>query len=144
MSSSGYAAALRLEFKPSRLRRQWLWLVHLAAALTLPLLPTPGMAAAIAGLLLLSLYHTRRTPVITLLWDSAGRWTWYEDGVEVDAVLAGRAFIQPWLVVLPLRRADAGRVRPIAVFPDMLTADTFRHLRVRLRSATQVDAAPEP
>lgn len=135
MSSNAYAAALRLDLRPSRLRRNWRRLAHLAAAATLPMLQSPWLVAGVAVALLFSLYRSRGEPEVSLLWDSDGRWTVHESATETDAMLAGAAFIQPWLVVLPLRRADSGRIQRIAVFPDMLPARDFRRLRVRLRRA---------
>lgn len=140
MSSNAYAAALRLDLAPSRLRRNWRRLAHLAAAATLPLLQSTGLAVVVASVVLFSLYRSRRAPEIGLLWDSDDRWTLYETAAATDAMLAGAAFIQPWLVILPLRRADSGRVQRIAIFPDMLPARDFRRLRVRLRRANGTDS----
>lgn len=142
MSSNAYAAALRLDLSPSRRRRQWRWLAHLAVAATLPMLQHIGWVAIVAAVLLFSLYRSRRTHDPGLLWDSDGRWTLYEHAMETEAELAGAAFSQPWLVILPLRRADGGRVQRIAIFPDMLPAREFRRLRVRLRAANGAAAAP--
>lgn len=140
MSYNASVTALRLELRPSRLRRNWRWATHIAAASTVPMLQSPGLIAAVVVALLLSLYCSRSGPAITLLWDSAGRWTLYRDDSETDATLDGSAFIQPWLVILPLRRADTGRMHRLAIFPDMLSAQDFRRLRVRLRRATGADA----
>jgi hypothetical protein len=134
MSSNAYAAALRLELKPSRQHRWWRWLTHLAVATTLPMLQSPWLITAVAAVLLLSLYRSRTAPDITLLWHSDGRWTLFENGDETAVTLAESAFIQPWLVILPLRIGSQRRVQRIAIFQDMLPAQDFRRLRVRLRS----------
>ena len=141
MSSNAYAAALRLELAPSRRRRQWRWLTHAVASATLPLLQSSWLIAAVACLLLYSLHRSRHDPALVLLWDSDGRWTLYEGTAATDATLAATAFAQPWLVILPLRRADNGRVQRIAIFPDMLPARDFRRLRVCLRGANETAAA---
>ena len=141
MSSNAYAAALRLELAPSRRRRQWRWLTHAVVAATLPLLQSYWLIAAVACLLLYSLHRSRHDPALVLLWDSDGRWTLYEGTAATDATLAATAFAQPWLVILPLHRADNGRVQRIAIFPDMLPARDFRRLRVRLRGANETTAA---
>ncbi|MBI5041670.1 MAG: hypothetical protein HZB57_10885 [Gammaproteobacteria bacterium] len=134
MSSNAYAAALRLELKPSRQRRYWRWLTHAAVASTLPMLQSIWLIAAVTGVLLLSLYRSRTEPAITLLWHSDGRWTMFEGGGEIAVALAESTFIQPWLVILPLRVDTQRRVRRIAIFSDMLPEQEFRRLRVRLRS----------
>ena len=134
MSSNVYAAALRLELKPSRQRRYWRWLTHLIVVATLPMLQSFWLIPAVAALVLLSLYRSPTEPAITLLWHSDGRWSFFKEGVEVAATLAEAAFIQPWLVILPLRIGSQRRVQRIAIFPDMLPAQDFRRLRVRLRS----------
>lgn len=134
MSSNASAAALRLEFKPSRQRCYWRWLTHLLVLTTLPMLQSPWLIAAVVIVLLLSLYRSHIEPVITLLWHSDGHWTLFENGGEMAVTLAEAAFIQPWLVILPLRVDTQRRVRRIAIFPDMLPAREFRRLRVRLRS----------
>lgn len=133
MSSNAFAAALQLEFKPSRQSCYWRWLTHGAAAATLTLLQSPWLIAAVAGMLMLSLYRSRTQQTITLLWHSDGRWTWYEGGCESEAMLAETPFVQPWLVILPLRVDGLRRIRHVAVFPDMLPAQAFRRLSVRLR-----------
>ncbi len=145
MSSNAYAAALRLELKPSRQCRWWRWLTHLAVAATLSMLQSPWLIVAVAVVLLLSLYRSRIEPAITLLWHGDGHWTMFEDGVETAVTLAESAFIQPWLVILPLRVDTQRRVQRIVIFPDMLPEQDFRRLRVRLRSRHEVlDTAVSP
>ena len=134
MSSNAYAAALRLELKPSRQRRYWRWLTHLTVAATLPMLQSPWLVAAVVVILLLSLSRSRTEPAITLLWHGDGRWTLFEAGSKMAVSLAEPPFIQPWLVILPLRVDALRHARRITVFPDMLPAQDFRRLRVRLRS----------
>ncbi len=134
MSFNTYAAALRLELKPSRQRRVWRLLSHLTIVATLPRLQSFWLGAAVAVVVLLSLYRSTTEPDITLLWHSDGRWTMFENGDETAVTLAESAFIQPWLVILPLHVDARHHVRRIAIFPDMLSTQEFRRLRVRLRS----------
>lgn len=133
MSSRESAAPLRLEFQPSRLRRQWRALTHLAALVCLPLLQSSWLAAAIFGVIAFSWHASRCEPALTLLWHGDGRWSLFEDGREFGVALAGAPFVQVWLVLLPLRVEGRRRMRRIAVFPDQLPATEFRRLRVRLR-----------
>lgn len=141
MSSNTYAAPLRLEFAPSRRRVLWRRLTHGAAAATLPILPSPWLAVAVAALVLLSWYRSRAEPALTLLAHAEGQWTLFEADRVSEAVCAGAPFVQPWLIILPLRIGGRRRVRRIAVFPDMLPAREFRRLRVRL--ATEHGRGPE-
>jgi len=82
---------------------------------------------------MLSLYRTRTASPLTLLWRSDDQWTLYENGIAVSAQLEGIAFVQTWLVILPLRPINSRRLRHIPLFPDELPEPAFRRLRVRLR-----------
>jgi len=109
------------------------------------MLQSPWLIVAVAVVLLLSLYRSHIEPAITLLWHGDGHWTMFEDGVETAVTLAESAFIQPWLVILPLRVDTQRRVQRIVIFPDMLPEQDFRRLRVRLRSRHEVlDTAVSP
>ena len=46
--------------------------------------------------------------------------------------LAPRAFVMPWLVIVYYRQG--ARQHSLFILPDMLPADTFRRLRVRLKT----------
>lgn len=135
MSSRESVAPLRLELRPSRRRRQWRRLTHLAALACLSLLQSFWLAAAVSGILALSWSSSRREPTFALLWHDDGRWSLFADGHESAATLAAAPFVQTWLVILTLRVEGQRRVRRIAVFPDNLPEQDFRRLRVRLRHA---------
>lgn len=141
MLSNAFAAPLRLELKPSFQRRCWRWFSHLAVLATLPLLQSIWLMIATAALILLSLYRTRSEPKLVLLWHADGHWTLFDNGNAAPASLTGTAFVQPWLVVLPLRVGESAVLRHIPVFPDMLSVETFRRLRVGLRTG-RGDNAP--
>lgn len=141
MSFNVFAAPLRFDLKPARQRRAWRWLTHLAALTTLPLLQSPWLIAVVVAAVLVSLYHTRSASQLILLWSSDDHWTLFEDGKGVTARLAGSAFVQIWLVILPLRLDDSGILRHIAVFPDEVPEKIFRRLRVRLRTCQSNEAA---
>lgn len=134
MLSNAFAAPLRLELKPSYQRRYWRWFTHLVVLATLPLLQSVWLMAGIAALILLSLYRTRTESKLVLLWHADGHWTLFEDGTASPASLTGTAFVQSWLVILPLSVGSSAALRYIPVFPDMLSAETFRRLRVGLRT----------
>lgn len=133
MPTPSSAAALRLELKPSRQRRGWRRLTHVAALAGVPLLQSPWLIAAVLAAVAASWCRSHAEQKITLLWDSDGGWKLFDDGGESEATLASVPFVQPWLVILPLRMDGRNRVRYVAIFPDMLPAQEFRRLRVRLR-----------
>jgi hypothetical protein len=138
MSSNVFAAPLRLDVKPARRRRVWRWASHLAVFTTLPLLQSPWLMAVVLACLMLNLYRTRTASLLTLLWRSDDHWTLFENGKAASAQLEGVAFVQPWLVILPLRPVDSYRLRCIPLFPDELPEPAFRQLRVRLRMHREV------
>ncbi len=132
------AAAVRLALPEGPSLRRALRVVHFAAigcALT-ACGPTP-LGALLAGAILLHL-HTleahRRALAETLaavLFDSAGVWhLQWRDGTRELARLAPGPVVSPWLTILTL---DGPRGRlGLFVTPDMLDADSFRRLRLRL------------
>ena len=134
MSSNVFGAPLRLELLPSRRLRRWRLLVHGAGVLTVPLLQSPTLGVCVLCLLLISFFHRAAMPS-ALLWRSDGRWECTIGASLEQAELARSAVVQPWLVILPLRCEGRHRVRHLVVVPDMLSAQDFRRLRVRLRIA---------
>lgn len=140
MSSNVFAAPLRLDLKPARQRRTWRWLTHFTVLTTLPLLQSPWLIVVVIAIVLVSLYRTHSASRLTLLWSSDDQWTLFEDGKGVTARLAGPAFVQAWLVILPLKLNSSRVLRHITVFPDEVPEQIFRRLRVRLRMS-QVDEA---
>jgi hypothetical protein len=54
------------------------------------------------------------------------------DRAHVSMQLQADALVTPWLVVLRLRDTQ-GRTRHLPLLADMLPAEQFRRLRVRLR-----------
>ncbi|HEY9199754.1 MAG TPA: protein YgfX [Gammaproteobacteria bacterium] len=132
MSSNAYAAALRLELRPSRQRRGWHRLTHLAVLVSVPLLQSPWLMVAVLAAVAASWFRSHAEQKIILLWDSDGGWKLFEEAGESAAVLAAAPFVQSWLVILPLRMDGRHRVRHVVLFPDMLPAEEFRRLRVRL------------
>ncbi len=67
--------------------------------------------------------------------DARGAWRLtYGDGRRLDLQLVRAPLVLPWLVALEFRAAD-GRRHDLLLLPDMLDADAFRRLRVRLTLA---------
>jgi len=147
--SGQYATPLQLEIGPSRRMLAWLVLTHGAALLMLPLLPIPlVLRLALGGMVLLSLAWYRHRlisrlhpqAVCGLRWE-AGRDCVLQlaSGEQLQTLLAPRAFVMPWLVILYF----TGRPRQLLLLPDMLTPESFRRLRVRLRLELQQNPQTE-
>ncbi|MGE3771599.1 MAG: protein YgfX [Gammaproteobacteria bacterium] len=132
------AVAIRLALPEGPTPRLALRFVHfVAAALALVACgPTPA-GCLLAGALLLHLcwLEARRralaASLLAVLFDSAGVWhLQWRDGTRERARLAPGAVVSPWLTILTL---DGPRARiGLFVTPDMLDADSFRRLRMRL------------
>jgi hypothetical protein len=116
-------------------------LSHGAALAVLPFcgLPPLPVAALALGVVLSWLRIRRRElrrrdldSIQSLVWEEGNRWRLtLHGGVETGAVLRPFVFLKPWLVILHFRRDD-GRAARLVLLPDMLDADSFRRLRVRL------------
>ena len=114
---------------------------HGAALAVLPfsgLPPLPVTAFALS--VVLSWLRARRREVkrqdpdsiTSLVWEEGNRCRLVlRSGQESGAALRPLVFMQPWLVILHFRRDD-GRTARLVLLPDMLDADSFRRLRVRL------------
>jgi hypothetical protein len=117
----------------------WLLMLHAATLAVVMLQPWPLLASlALSAVVLLSLAgHWRlqlspRYPhaVRGLHWEADGKCTLrLASGEQRDVRPAGHAFVMPWLVILYFQ----GRPRYLVLLPDMLEAEAFRRLRVRLR-----------
>ena len=121
----------------------WLLLLHATALLVAALLPLPLPAIlALMVVVLTSLaWHWRlrvspRYPhaVRSLRWETGGDCVLrLASGEQLNTRLAAHAFVIPWLVILYFQ----GRPRHLVLLPDMLAAQAFRQLRVRLRLELQ-------
>jgi hypothetical protein len=149
--SRTYATPLRLETGVSRRLGGFFTLSHGAALAVLPFCGLPPLpVTAIALGVVLSWLRTRRCDVLRRDPDSIASLVWKEgnrvhltlrSGRETGAALRPFVFMQPWLVILHFRRDD-GRTARLVLLPDMLDADTFRRLRVRLLIDMKHLAAP--
>lgn len=142
MSYSAFAAPLRLELHPSRRLRRWRQLVYASVALSLTQLQSPLLTVLTAGLLVATLLRSSGTTPSVLLWHSTGHWDLNVEGQRLTADLAHPAFVQAWLVILPLRCQGRRRIQHVVILPDMLPTQAFRRLRVRLRMAGHGFAEP--
>ncbi|MGA7799899.1 MAG: protein YgfX [Gammaproteobacteria bacterium] len=140
MSSTPFAAPLRLELQPSRLLTRFLCCGHAlallaawAAALSLPL------RVLLTAVILASGWHELRRqrgiragkPSV-IVWGADGIWSVHSGGRWQSAHLERTVHEHPLLVVLPLRTED-GRVHRVVIPPDAVDVDSYRRLRVRIR-----------
>ena len=154
MSSIEYATPLSLELKPSRTLFRILTLMHLGAAGMLFATSLPGWTTACVLVLVLGSYMSLvarhallRVPgsVRWLRWDKGNHWRVCAlNGNEYSASLRPDSFVSPWLTVLLLRPESGGRLRNVVLLPDMLDAEAFRHLRVRLRLEQAILKGDQP
>jgi hypothetical protein len=139
--SRKYATPLHLELGRSRLLWLYLTLLHGALLVTLPFVQLPGSFVLLLTLVLVLSYlryrrlywlTANRDSIRSLVWGSAERMQLtLESGQGAGASLLPHGFVLSWLVILHLR-LDTGRKRYLIVLPDMLDAESFRRLRVRL------------
>lgn len=139
MSSSGYAAPLRLELRRSRRLALYLAVIHAGALALVPLLPLGvPVGALLAALILLCLVRnvsTRvlmrgRRDIVALVWTREGDWRLQERGGRLHVCrLRPGSYVHPGLTVLNF---SGGRRCSVVLLPDSLEPETFRRLRVRL------------
>lgn len=131
-------AAIRLVLPEGRAAARGLRAAHLVAigcALAACGLTLVGALLTAAVLVHLYSLEARRRALadscLAVLYDSAGGWHLQRrDGTRETLRLARRPVVSPWLTLLVLD-GPAGRIG-LFVTPDMLDADSFRRLRMRL------------
>ena len=143
--SGKYATPLYLEIGPSRLMVAWLLLVTVAALSVLWRVPFPGwLSLLLTFAVLLGLLMSWRKQVQRCHPDAVRSMVWNEgrqcqlnlnSGQQQAVELASRAFVLPWLVILYFE-SPLWRPQQLVLLPDMLDADVFRRLRVRLKIET--------
>lgn len=139
MSSSASVWRPVLEPRPSRIQRIILIVFYLLAlvALLQAVLPFEWQMAAVLAWLALFLYELTswRYPLsVVLLHERIGDW-WLADAEgNSSRVSLHRSMVWRYLVVLDFRILEGAgpRRQRVVLFPDSVTADEFRRLRVRL------------
>lgn len=139
MSSSASVWRPVLEPRPSRIQRIILIVFYLLAlvALLQAVLPFEWHMAAVLAWLALFLYELTswRYPLsVVLLHERIGDW-WLADAEgNSSRVSLHRSMVWRYLVVLDFRILEGAgpRRQRVVLFPDSVTADEFRRLRVRL------------
>lgn len=135
---NGFHGTVILDLSPSRLLRRAMWLAHGAVFCTL-LLAHPFtwqrnvLLLALAVHLWMALRAAREAPIARLELDARARWhVSFCDGRGLAAELESAPWVSPFFTTVNLRCADGLR-RQVVLLPDMVDADGFRRLRVRLR-----------
>lgn len=139
MSSSASVWRPVLEPRPSRIQRIILIVFYLLAlvALLQAVLPFEWQMAAVLAWLALFLYELTswRYPLsVVLLHERIGDW-WLADAEgNSSRVSLHRSMVWRYLVVLDFRILEGAgpRRQRVVLFPDSVTADELRRLRVRL------------
>lgn len=150
MSSAKYAAPLLLELGPSRNLTGFLLAIYVAGYAALWTLPLPWFLPLLAGApLYLNMrstfkrYGTRNHPMAirSVLWDAKGDWHLTRvDKSIVKAELMGDSFVHPALTVLNFRVVGNRRSESAVIVSDMIAANAFRQLRVRIKLGARNEA----
>ena len=137
-----------LELRRSRRLTLSLIAVHLAAAVSVLLLPLPAWACAVLPApLVVSLYRSLRRPAITglRLGADGNLECLVADGAGVAAEVLPDTTVFRSLVVLRLRLAETRRTHHVVVLGDSIGVEQLRVLRLWLRWKAKVSgAAPAP
>lgn len=128
-----------VRIRPSPLQRWALVGIALlaCAAIALADLPPAGIVAAALFTAFITRQAWRRSEAVALRLHGDGSLELRAAGQDWQpAVLLPRSSVTPWLCVLAYR--SEGKTHSLALYPDSLHPDDFRHLRVWLRWRAQV------
>lgn len=129
-----YASPLTLELKPSAALNAFLWLIH-ALATSAVLLAQIHWAVQIIFVALIIIYFNEQKRAVSryqkLIWFDDNHWHIYADGQYTEACLTPMSFHSSWLVILVFKTASGKTVNALLLY-DVLDADVFRRLKVRL------------
>lgn len=139
MNSSASVWRPVLEPRPSRIQRIILILFYILAlvAVLQAVMPFEWQVAAVSGwfgLFLYELMSWRHPLSVVLLHERIGDW-WLADAEgNSSRVSLHRSMVWRYLVVLDFRLLEGAgpRRQRVVLFPDSVTTDDFRRLRVRL------------
>ncbi|GMR07134.1 MAG: hypothetical protein BMS9Abin26_0136 [Gammaproteobacteria bacterium] len=142
MSSTGSATAFEIYPRTSSRFTILMSLLHLlslaAVVSVVQTITLPGViiiSAAVLASLYLNLLRQNR--IQRILWQGDNRWQLtLTDGRELSAEILGDSIVLPYLVILNFRLPQQPmlhRRRSKVIFPDALSEEKFRQLRVCLR-----------
>ncbi len=142
MSSTGSATAFEICPRTSPRFTILMSLLHVlsmvAVISVVQAITLPGVII-ISAAVLVSLYFSlrRQNQIHRILWQGENHWQLtMTDGRELGAEILGDSIVLPYLVVLNFRLPQQSmlhRRRSKVIFPDALSEDKFRQLRVCLR-----------
>ena len=134
---------LLIRLQPSYYLAVLLGLAHAAAGLVLwPLALPPGVKAAIAILLIVSLIYYLRKDALLTAHDAVVALTLTEEmsciliarsGQSMTCNLADNTFVAPYLTVINLQPVEQFFMRSVVILPDSIDAEEFRRLRIWLQ-----------
>jgi hypothetical protein len=136
-----YATPLRIDLQASRLAALWLLALHVAGVAVLLFASVPAWVQATGALAVAASlwWHwsrhvsRRRSAIVRFVWRCGSDCeVVHSEGQALACTLAPRAFVMPWLVLLYFHTGTWPR--SLFILPDMLPADSFRRLRVRLKT----------
>lgn len=147
MTSSSPAWDVDLDVGPSRLFRGLTAALHGAALLALASsgLPQGALAVALPAVLAAAILAWRAEGRVSARLRLVGEEWWLETGGRRGMLRQRRGRAWRWLVLLELEGEWQGRRwrEKVVVWPDSVTGDAFRRLRVWLRLAPRRKTAGE-
>ena len=134
-------APLTVSLKPSRTLATILLAAHAASGILLAMLPLPLWLKVVGvAIVLVAAWHYVRHYALLITQTAVRELRMLPDG-KVDilrsdwqsARLTGEQFVHPLLTIIRCRLESRRRPIAIVILPDMLDAESFRTLRVRLK-----------
>jgi hypothetical protein len=137
---------LRVDLRPSGLRRIFIVTTHVATAVLLAAMPLDAFVRAwsvvLVGALAARAWREDAPAALIVRLDATlavlGR-----DGASREARLVG-GYLSTLVTTIVYRPIGSRVTRAVAILPDMLARDDFRKLRVRLAYARSDDVAERP
>ena len=126
---------LRVDLAPSSLRRAFIGIAYVATAVLVGLLPLTLELRASTILLIAALAARawREVPPAALIVRLDGTIALLErNGDSVEAWIDNGGYLSPRFTSIVCRPLGSRRARVVTIFPDMLSRDDYRRLRVRL------------
>ena len=138
---------LRVDLARSSLRRVFIGIAYPSTAMLIGLLPLTLELRACTILLILALAARawRETPPAALIVRLDGTMALLEcNGASIEAVLCNGGYLGVRFTSIVCRPLGSRKSRVVTILPDMLSADDYRRLRVRLNYASNGVDAGEP
>lgn len=144
MSVTKSIVPLRLELHRSWWLAALLLLMHSGALLIVVLVPLPLWAKGLLGTIVIASATTSlnthalrrgKHAMVCVIWDGTQQWTLRTAaGEEFTARLLPGSYVAASLVILNFALKGRWRRRSVVILPDALDANSFRQLRVYLRT----------